>query len=197
MAGERKRARSAGGGDRRVDFFGHGEEIRAALIRRLPRRPVRALDVGTGIGRSAIFLGRYLPPGSRVWSIDSAEDSLRRGEEAIRRAEPAVPLRLLAGAAESLPFRDGAFDLATGVMLFHHLADLRPALSEMGRVVRADGRLLLLDWGPTAHLLPFAVEHRPEDFFTPRAVERILLEAGLHAEVEHHPNWYLIEAVKD
>ena len=81
-------------------------------------------------------------------------------------------------------------------MLFHHLVEVPPALREMGRVTKPDGKLLVVDWGPTAHLLPFAIEHRAEDFYTSRAVEKMLLETGFGATAEQHPMWYLVEAVK-
>jgi ubiquinone/menaquinone biosynthesis C-methylase UbiE len=178
------------------DFFGHGSEIRAALSGRLPKLPVRALDVGTGFGRNAVFLARQLPAGSRVWSVDPSDDSLARGAAAVREAGLTDVVTLGPGTAERLPFRDGEFDLAVGVMLFHHLVEVPPALREMGRVTKPDGRLLIVDWGPTAHLLPFAIEHRVEDFYTPRAVEKMLMEAGFGPSVEQHPMWYVVEAVK-
>lgn len=180
----------------RHDFFGHGERIRAALVRRLPRRRVWALDVGTGFGRNAVFLARHLPRGSHVWSVDPSEDSLKMSEKAVEKAGLAARVSLLAGAAERLPFADGRFHLAMGVMLFHHLVEVPPALREMARVTRPGGKLLLVDWGPTAHLLPFGIEHRAEDFFTARAVDTMLREAGLHPVVEQHPMWYVIEVTK-
>lgn len=178
------------------DFFGHGSEIRAALSSRLPNLPVRALDVGTGFGRNAVFLARQLPAGSHVWSVDPSDDSLARGAAAVREAGLTDVVTLGPGTAERLPFRDGEFDLAVGVMLFHHLVEVPPALREMGRVTKPDGKLLIVDWGPTAHLLPFAIEHRVEDFYTPRAVEKMLMEAGFGPSVEQHPMWYVVEAVK-
>ena len=178
------------------DFFGHGHEIRAALSDRLPKQPVRALDVGTGFGRNAVFLARQLPPGSHVWSVDPSEESLKRGAAAVQDAGLAAAVTLGPGSAERLPFRDEEFDLTVGVMLFHHLVEVPPALREMGRVTKLDGKLLIVDWGPTAHLLPFAIEHRVEDFYTPRAVEKMLLETGFGAAVEQHPMWYVVEAVK-
>lgn len=179
------------------NFFGYGDTIRAALERRLPRRPVRALDVGTGFGRNAVFLARHLPHGSHVWSVDPSEDSLKRGGEAIQEAGLASQVSLVPGAAERLPFADHEFHLTMGVMIFHHLVAVPPALREMARVTLSGGKLLLVDWGPTAHLLPFAIEHRPEDFFTAHAVERMMQEVGLHPVVEQHPMWYVIEAVKE
>jgi ubiquinone/menaquinone biosynthesis C-methylase UbiE len=181
----------------RPDFFGHGDAIRAALARRLPRRPVWALDVGTGFGRNAEFLARRLREGSHVWSVDPSEDSLNRGAEVLRAAGLAPRVSLVPAAAERLPFADGEFHLTMGVMIFHHLVDVPPALREMARVTRPAGTLLLVDWGPMAHLLPFAIEHRAEDFFPAHVVARMLRAAGLQPAVEQHPLWYLIEAVKD
>lgn len=182
---------------RRHDFFGHGDSIREALVRRLPRRPVWALDVGTGFGRNAVFLARHLSPGSHVWSVDPSEHSLKMGEEAILKAGLAPQVSLLPGTAERLPFADEEFHLAMGVMLFHHLVEVPPALREMARVTRPGGKLLLVDWGPTAHLLPFAIEHRVEDFYTAHAVDNMLREVGLHPVVEQHPMWYVVEALKE
>jgi predicted GTPase len=67
----------------------------------------------------------------------------------------------------------------------------------MARVTMPGGKLLLVDWGPTAHLLPFAIEHRAEDFFTGHAVEKMLRETGLQPAVEQHPMWYVAEGVKE
>lgn len=119
------------------------------------------------------------------------------GEEAVRGAGLASQVSLVPGAAERLPFADGEFHLTMGVMIFHHLVEVPPALREMARVTRSGGKLLLVDWGPTAHLLPFAIEHRAEDFFTPHAVGEMLKGAGLHPAVEQHPMWYLAETIKE
>jgi len=178
------------------DFFGHGDAIRAALDRRLPRKAIRALDVGTGFGRNAVFLAHHLARGSHVLSVDPSEGSLKQGEEAVKAAGLGGRVTMVSGVAEALPFADDTFDVAIAVMLFHHLVDLVPALREMARVTRLGGKLLLADWAPTAHLLPFAVEHRAEDFFTARAVVNVLREIGLAPDAEQHPEWYVIEGVK-
>ncbi len=178
------------------DFFGHGDDIRGALLKLLPKTAVRALDVGTGFGRNAVFLAHHLAAGSHVWSIDPSEESLKQGQEALQEAGLSTSVTVGPGSAERLPFRDDEFDLTVGVMLFHHLVDVPIALAEMGRVTKPEGKLLIVDWGPTAHLLPFAIEHRVEDFFTPRAIEKMLLQAGFGSTVEQHPMWFLVEALK-
>ncbi len=187
---------TSGSGGGKQDFFGYGKEIRAALEKRLPTQAIRALDIGTGFGRNAVFLAHHLAPESHVWSVDPSADSLERGAAAVQEAGLTATVTLGPGSVERLPFRDDEFDLTMGVMLLHHLVDVPSALREMGRVTKPDGKLLIVDWGPTAHLLPCAIEHRTEDFFTPRAVEKMLMEAGFGATVEQHPMWYVAEAVK-
>jgi ubiquinone/menaquinone biosynthesis C-methylase UbiE len=186
----------SGPGGGKHDFFGYGKEIRAALEKQLPTQAVRALDVGTGFGRNAVFLAHHLAPGSHVWSVDPSEESLKLGAASVQEAGLTASVTLGPGSVERLPFRDDEFDLTMGVMLLHHLVDVPSALREMGRVTKPDGKLLIVDWGPTAHLLPFAIEHRTEDFFTPRAVEKMLMQAGFGATVEQHPMWYVAEAMK-
>jgi ubiquinone/menaquinone biosynthesis C-methylase UbiE len=186
----------SGPGGGKHDFFGYGKEIRAALEKQLPTRAVRALDIGTGFGRNAVFLAHHLAPGSHVWSVDPSEESLKLGATALQEAGLTASVTLGPGSVERLPFRDDEFDLTMGVMLLHHLVDVPSALGEMGRVTKPDGKLLIVDWGPTAHLLPFGIEHRAEDFFTPHAVEKMLMESGFGSTVEQHPMWYVVEAVK-
>ena len=178
------------------DFFGHGDAIREALNRRLPETAIRALDVGTGFGRNAVFLAHHLAKGSHVWSVDPSGESLERGGEAVRAAGLRPLVTMVSGAAEHLPFADNVFQVAMGAMIIHHLVALPPVLREMARVTRLDGKLLLLDWAPTAHLLPFPIEHRADDFFTAHAVVTMLNELGLEAISEQHPMWYVVEAVK-
>jgi hypothetical protein len=41
------------------------------------------------------------------------------------------------------------------------------------------------------------MEHRAEDFFTPHAIDNMFQAIGLHAKVEQHQMWYVIEAGKE
>jgi SAM-dependent methyltransferase len=52
------------------------------------------------------------------------------------------PVNCLQADAESLPFRDGSFDLVLGHAVLHHLPDLDRAFSEFDRVLRPGGTIL-------------------------------------------------------
>jgi len=95
----------------------------------------RALDVGCGTGRNLPLYGAAV----RVVGLDPAWDSLRRA----RRRAPRVPL--VCGSAEALPFRDRSFDTVVSGLVFCSVPDARRGLVEVGRVLRPDGRLRLLE----------------------------------------------------
>jgi 2-polyprenyl-3-methyl-5-hydroxy-6-metoxy-1,4-benzoquinol methylase len=120
------------------------------------------LDVGCGEGRFAAELARA---GASVVGIDVAEEPLRRA----RMSHPELDLRLVAGEG-SWPLPDAAFDLAWAGEVIEHVADTATWLSEVRRVLRSGGTLLL---STPAHerltLLRLALSKRAfERHFDPR-----------------------------
>ena len=51
----------------------------------------------------------------------------------------------IAASAQSLPYRDGSFDVAMCTAAFHHFPDPGAALQEVRRVLRPQGRLFIAD----------------------------------------------------
>ena len=96
----------------------------------------RALDVATGTGDLAIALARR---GGEVVGSDFSEGMLERARAKDRgvRWEPANAL--------ALPYPDNAFDAATVGFGARNFSDLRGGLSEMVRVVRPGGRVVVLE----------------------------------------------------
>jgi SAM-dependent methyltransferase len=70
----------------------------------------------------------------------------------IERATARAGGHYLAADAASLPFEDGAFDLAVSTLSMHHWADAQTGIAEIGRVVRPEGRVLIWDLGRGAPL---------------------------------------------
>jgi ubiquinone/menaquinone biosynthesis C-methylase UbiE len=95
----------------------------------------RVLDVGSGTGRN---LPLY-PPGTAVVGLDPSLDALRRA----RRRAPSIPL--VAGSAEALPFRDGAFDTVVSGLVFCSVPDPVRGLREVRRVLAHGGQLRMLE----------------------------------------------------
>lgn len=109
------------------------------MIRRcVPLAGRHVLEVGCGVGA---LLG---------WLI--REDAIPLGLDPdlgqLARARTAVPgVTLVAGVGEALPFASGSFDLVLFFNSLHHvpIADQWRALSEASRVLRAEGKLLVIE----------------------------------------------------
>jgi demethylmenaquinone methyltransferase/2-methoxy-6-polyprenyl-1,4-benzoquinol methylase len=96
----------------------------------------RALDVATGTGDLAIALARR---GADVVGSDFSEGMLERA----RAKNGAV--RWEQANALALPYPDDVFDAATVGFGARNFSDLRQGLSEMTRVVRPGGRVVVLE----------------------------------------------------
>ncbi|HSP54871.1 MAG TPA: class I SAM-dependent methyltransferase [Dehalococcoidia bacterium] len=99
----------------------------------------RLLEVGVGTGKNM----RYYPDGARVVAIDLSPRMVRKAVAKARRLGREVDLVI--ADAQRLPFRDGAFDGAAATFVFCSVPDPIAGLSEVRRVVRAGGRVDLLE----------------------------------------------------
>ena len=95
---------------------------------------IGAGDTVLDIGCAKAFLVHDLEttlPGVRAVGMDVSE-------YALAHAQPGIGPRLVRGTAESLPFRDGSFDLVLSINVVHNLPldACRRALREMRRVSR-------------------------------------------------------------
>lgn len=97
----------------------------------------RLLEVGTGYGR---LLDCLVAKGQEVVALDYDLSALGRVSSAENGRSPV--LRVAANLYH-LPFVDGAFTGATMIRVLHHLADPVAALTEVGRVLRNGGRLIV------------------------------------------------------
>ncbi len=114
-----------------------------ALVRIAGELRGPALDIGTGKGLLARELART---GMDVVSIDVNQEE--RELACLLAEELGVANRLVFvhGDAARLPFPDGHFGCVAMMDVMHHLEEPRPVLSEMARVVREGGRLLVADF---------------------------------------------------
>ena len=125
-----------------------GNDMTQAIVEAAHVQPgMRLLDIACGTGEPAISLASLLDGEGEVVGVDISSAPLKIAEE---RAQQ----RGLSNAhfqqadAHHLPFAENSFDCITsrlGVMFF---SDLPHALSEMRRVLKPEGKAILLVWGP-------------------------------------------------
>lgn len=126
----------------------------ARLIEGLPAG-ARVLDVGTGTGKLAVAIARGLP-GVRVTGVDFAQPMLRAGLPVVRARSAGRRISVGAADALALPFAEGVFDAVVSAFVVRNLADPMAGLREQARVLRAGGRLVVLEItpGPPGPLRP-------------------------------------------
>jgi demethylmenaquinone methyltransferase/2-methoxy-6-polyprenyl-1,4-benzoquinol methylase len=108
----------------------------------------RALDVATGTGDLALELAARVGAGGEVVGIDFAErmlDVARAKAHARAASLGGATVRFEAGNALALAYPDGEFDVATVGFGARNFSDLDRGLSEMARVVRPGGRVVVLE----------------------------------------------------
>lgn len=120
------------------------QEERAAALDALVRRKLapltgdeHALDVGCGTGALAYALAPYV---GSVVGIDLSEAYLA----AARDGAPSN-CTFVVGSADALPYPYGAFDLAGCMRLLHHVRRPELVVSELARVTRPGGHVLIVD----------------------------------------------------
>jgi SAM-dependent methyltransferase len=104
------------------------------LLAHVPRG-ARVLDLGCGEGR---FAGELARRGHGVVAADVAEEPLRRA----RARERDLDLRLI-GLEGDWPLQDCEFDVVWAGEVIEHVADTARWLSEVRRVLRSGGALVL------------------------------------------------------
>ncbi len=95
----------------------------------------RVLEVGCGTGRGLPDYGEDVA----LFALDLNFDSLHRARR--RRGDA----RLVCASAEAIPFADDSFDCVVSSLVFCSVPDADRGLSELKRVLKPDGQLLMLE----------------------------------------------------
>jgi demethylmenaquinone methyltransferase/2-methoxy-6-polyprenyl-1,4-benzoquinol methylase len=127
----------------------------AVLVANL-REGDKALDIAGGTGDLAGAFAAKVGRSGMVVHTDINEAMLRVGRE--RLLDAGVVLPTLVCDAEKLPFADGHFDLVSVAFGLRNMTHKEKALQEMHRVLRADGKLLVLEFSRVAQPLEKAYE---------------------------------------
>ena len=102
----------------------------------------KVLDVGRGDGVLSVTLARQ---GANVTGVDVDRSMLEAARDRARGAH--ADATYIEGNARSLPFADGTFDVVVAITVLCFVPDAGSAVSEMARVLRPGGRLVIGELG--------------------------------------------------
>jgi len=109
-----------------------------------PRPGERVLDVAGGTADLSSAFARRVGPAGEVWLTDINNAMLGVGRD--RLLDEGVLAPVAQCDAEKLPFPDNHFDIVTVAFGLRNMTHKDRALSEMRRVLRPGGRLLVLEF---------------------------------------------------
>lgn len=107
-------------------------------------RPRRILDVATGTGDLAIALAAVQP--EKITGIDISEGMLEKGRQKIREQSLSNVIELEYGDSENIHFENEQFDAVTVAFGVRNYQNLEKGLSEMHRVLKKGGVLVVLEF---------------------------------------------------
>jgi demethylmenaquinone methyltransferase/2-methoxy-6-polyprenyl-1,4-benzoquinol methylase len=105
------------------------------------------LDIATGTADQILYLcRRHISQMNRAVGVDISNKMLEIGRIKVENEQLRHILSLEHGDATSLNFSDGTFDATTISFGIRNVPDVPKALSEMHRVLRKDGKALILEF---------------------------------------------------
>jgi demethylmenaquinone methyltransferase/2-methoxy-6-polyprenyl-1,4-benzoquinol methylase len=124
------------------------------------------LDCATGTGDLAFLFERQVT-GAQVTACDFCEPMLEKAREKAKKRQSQVHFQW--ADATQLPFSGEVFDVASISFGIRNVSDPLKALTELGRVVKPGGKVLVLEFGqPESRVMDFLFR-----FYSQRILPRI------------------------
>lgn len=149
------------------------------------REGSQVLDIAGGTGDLSLAFARKVGNSGRVVHTDINEAMLREGRN--RLLDEGLVLPTMVCDAEKLPFADNSFDFVSVAFGLRNMTHKDQALSEMRRVLKPGGRLLVLEFSRVAKPLEKAY-----DWYS----FNVLPKLGQMVAGDAHSYQYLAESIR-
>ncbi|MCG5054145.1 MAG: metalloregulator ArsR/SmtB family transcription factor [Myxococcales bacterium] len=131
-------ATSAGQWDRlRTDLFGPTFDLSGFVALLDPGTTVG--DLGCGTGKTAELMAAFV---RKVVAVDASAAMIKAARQRLRGHDN---IELHRASLEDLPLEDALLDVAFVSLVLHHVSDPLRVFSEVARVVRPGGRIVVVD----------------------------------------------------
>jgi demethylmenaquinone methyltransferase/2-methoxy-6-polyprenyl-1,4-benzoquinol methylase len=116
-----------------------------AIMQLASMQPKNILDVATGTADFALTSYKILNP-EKITGIDISEGMLELGRKKIAKLNLSSKIELLNGDSEAIFFSDNSFDAVTVAFGVRNFENLEKGLSEIYRVLKPRGKLVVLEF---------------------------------------------------
>jgi len=155
-----------------------------------PKAGERGLEIGCGVGFLACEMAREIGSEGHIICIDNSPAMIAAARARAEREGLAQRMQFSLGDAVQLVFPSASFDFVVAVQVYLYVSDIERALAEAARVLRPDGRMVIVDtdWDSCVWLTGDRERHkriqeaRLREFGQPHlppALPRLLQGAGL------------------
>jgi ubiquinone/menaquinone biosynthesis C-methylase UbiE len=120
--------------------LGEFERLARELASSLPPN-ARVLEIAPGPGYLSVALAKLGP--FKVTGLDISQSFVHMASEYAKRE--GVVARFIHGSASDIPLEDGMFDLIVCRAAFKNFSEPLKALNEMHRVLKPEGRAIIID----------------------------------------------------
>jgi len=148
------------------------------------------LDIGCGTG-ALLSLIQEQNKTAQVFGIDLSGEMIK-----IAKAKLGKDVDLRVSDSEKLPFKNESFDVVTCTFSFHHYPNALIVLSEMRRVLKKSGKLIVADPlapAPLRQLLNLFIPWRKDGtvrYYSKREMCNLIESAGLEIFKWSKLNWH-------
>jgi len=154
----------------------------ARFFQKMDRLPPggKCLEIGCGCGVGARIIHDAFSP-SAICALDVDVEMLKTARRKLTGWKN-IPLHLLGGDAQVLPFADGEFDAVFNFGIIHHLEDWQNGVAEIARVLKGGGVFFFEEIYPPLYANPLfriMLDHPRENRFHGPQFREELAKAGL------------------
>lgn len=167
----------------RVDLYWRKKAL--ASLQKSP--PKKILDVATGTADMSLLAYRMLRP-DHITGIDISEGMLRVGRQKVQQQQLENKISLLSGDAETIKAIDQSFDAVMVAFGVRNFENLQAGLSEMRRVLRPGGSLVVLEFATPRNPLFRALYNWYMKRWAPRLANSLNTDGEAYAYLNRSSN---------
>ena len=175
-----------------VVTFGRARKMHQSTLQLAQLQPGEAiLDIGCGTGKLIFAAEKVVGSAGTAVGLDVEPGMIAQAKANAAKAHSHATFGV--ASITEIPYPDNSFDVVTSSLVYHHLspAEKVAGLQEVARVLKPNGRFLIVDLNPTrrglAVRLPGHNQLAQEDYVSREVVEQLAAAGFANITAGAHP----------